>query len=336
MSERRAAGRATVSTVAQVAGVSTATVSRVMSGAGSVSPALAERVRRAAEQVGYHPNAAARVLTSGRHRNVAVVIPDAANPYFLQVIKSVLRDAAGEGYRTLVADSQGDPEEELTIARNLVGTVDGLILLSSRIERQGLRELARVDVPVVLVNRVELGVELPMIAVDNFTAMLSLCGHLAELGHRRAVYLSGSELAWQNRERWRAVQQAAVFGLEATEIEAGGSIEAGRSAVERAMEQEPTALICFNDLAAVGVISRLRELGLRVPEDVSVTGFDDIDLARYTEPRLTTAKSPKTELGRSAWAMLEQLLVGQQVDAVPLLAAEVVIGASTGPANGPR
>lgn len=329
---RRTTIRATVSTVATAAGVSTATVSRVMSGTGTVNADLAERVRRAAEQVGYHPNAAARVLASGRHRNIGVVIPDAANPYFFEVIKSMLLDAAGQGYRTLVADSQGDPKEELTIARGLVGTVDGLALLSSRIEWSGLRELASLSIPVVLVNRVELGVDLPMVAVDNFSAMLRICGHLADLGHRRVVYISGSDLAWQNRERWRAVQQAAVFGLESTAVAADGSIQAGRRAVEAALEHRPTALVCFNDLAAIGAMSRLRELGLRVPQDMSVTGFDDIDLARYSETRLTTATSPKSELGRQACALLMRALAEEATEAVPLLPAGIVLGDSTGPA----
>ncbi|MFT3871446.1 MAG: LacI family DNA-binding transcriptional regulator [Nocardioides sp.] len=323
--------RATVSTVAAAAGVSTATVSRVMSGALTVNADLAARVRRAAEEVGYHPNSAARVLASGMHRCIAVVIPDAANPYFLEVIKSVLLSAAGEGYRTLVADSQGDPIEELSISRSLVGTVDGLILLSSRISADGLREIPRWGIPTVLVNRRELGVEIPMVAIDNFSAMLALCGHLAELGHKRVAYLGGSPLAWQNQERWRAVQQAAVLGLEATLIEGDGSIEAGRLAAASAIMQDVTALVCFNDLAAIGAISLLREEGLRVPQDISVTGFDDIALARYGDLRLTTARTSRADLGRQAWDLLHGKLVGEKTDlAMPLLKAEVIIGESTG------
>lgn len=326
--------RATVSTVAAAAGVSTATVSRVMSGVSTVNPELAERVRRAAEEMGYHPNAAARVLTSGKHRNIAVVIPDAANPYFLEVIKSVLLSASADGYRTLVADSLGDPDEELSIARSLVGTVDGLILLSSRIPVEGLRELGRVGVPTVLVNRVELGVEIPMVAVDNFGAMLGLCGHLVDLGHRRVAYLGGSPLAWQSQERWRAVRQASVLGLEAVQIEGDGSIEAGRDAAEKALAHDVTALVCFNDLAAIGAMSLLREHGLRVPDDISVTGFDDIALARYGGTRLTTVRSPRAELGTHAWALLERALSGAPAQlVVPPLEAEIVLGDSTGPAR---
>lgn len=322
-----------MSTVAAAAGVSTATVSRVLSGSGSVTPELAERVRRAAEEVGYHPNAAARVLASGRHRNVGVVIPDAANPYFLEVIKAFLREASERDYRTLVADSQGGPAEEFTITRGLVGTVDGIVLLSSRISRQGLRDLSQLSVPVVLVNRMELGVDLPMVAVDNFSAMLRICGHLADLGHRRVVYVAGSHLAWQNRERWRAVTQASAFGIEATSVVADGTIPAGRAAAEQALAADPTAIVCFNDLAAIGVMSRLRELGIRVPEEVSVTGFDGIDLARYNETSITTAISPRAELGRRAWQILEGALAKDPRDPEPLLPAELLVGESTGPAR---
>lgn len=331
---RSSSTRATVSTVAAAAGVSTATVSRVMSGVPTVNPELADRVRRAAEAEGYHPNTAARVLTSGKHGSIAVVIPDAANPYFLEVIKSVLMSASRDGYRTLVADSLGDPDEELSIAQSLVGTVDGLILLSSRISADGLRELGRVGVPTVLVNRMELGVEIPMVAVDNFGAMLALCGHLADLGHRRVAYLGGSRLAWQSQERWRAVRQASVLGLEAVYIEGDGSIESGRAAADEALTHDVTALVCFNDLAAIGAMSLLRERGLRVPDDVSVTGFDDIALARYGETRLTTARSPRSELGKRAWALLAGALSGERVElGMPPLEAEIVIGESTGPVH---
>jgi LacI family repressor for deo operon, udp, cdd, tsx, nupC, and nupG len=327
--------RVNIKDVAHEAGVSIATVSRVMSGVDTVNAEMAERVRQAARTLGYWPNGAAQGLASGQHRSVGVVLPDLSNPYFYDVIKATNVGATQDRYRMLVADSGGDPKEELSICHELLSQVDGLLVLSSRIDVDGLRTLSAQKAPIVLVNRVELGIDLPIVAVDNFTAMLELCQHLASLGHRRVVYLAGSENAWQNRERWRAIKQARILGLDAVCVPADGTIEAGYAATDQALSHDPTALIAFNDLAAVGAITRLREHGLRVPEDISVTGFDDIVLARHIEPALTTAISPKAELGEQAWAMLRVGLLGQRLPQPALLQAEVVHRNSTGPAPAP-
>ncbi|AOW92557.1 LacI family transcriptional regulator [Rhodococcus sp. WMMA185] len=316
--------------VAEAAGVSTATVSRVMSGNPAVSPELAARVHAAAEEMAYRPSGAARGLALGSLRNVGVIVPDLANAYFLEVVKQMHHGGRADGYRMLVADYSAAADDEYATAVDLLGQVDGLILLSSRIPVSGLKDLAAQSTPVVLVNRVELGVDLPMVAVDNFTAMMELCGHLAELGHRRVVYIAGSDLSWQNRERWRAVEMARVLGIEAFKVDSDGSIEGGFSVTESALGHEPTALICFNDLTAVGVISKLRELGVRVPEDISVTGFDDVELAGHIAPRLTTVLSPKIQLGDQAWRLLQEALRSEPGTLVPLLPAKVVIRDSTG------
>jgi LacI family transcriptional regulator, repressor for deo operon, udp, cdd, tsx, nupC, and nupG len=326
-------GRVTIRTVAKAAGVSTATVSRVMSGSPVVATELAERVRRVAEELSYQPNEAARGLVMGALRNVGVMLPDLGNSYFFEVIKQMHHGAAADGYRMLVADHEGDGADEFAAARDLLGNVDGLMLLSSRIPVSGLKRLARQSTPVVLVNRVELEVDLPMVAVDGFTPMMELCSHLAGLGHRRAVYVSGSELAWQNRERQRAIEMAKLFGLESTVVSCDGTVEGGYGAVDTALDHEPTALICFNDLSALGAISRLRELGLRVPEDVSVTGFDDITMARHIAPRLTTVVSPKAQLGEQSWGLMRAALAGEPTSSPPLIPAAVVIRDSTGPAS---
>lgn len=326
------AARATISTVAKAAQVSIATVSRVMSGNQNVTPELAVRVQKAAEELGYRPSTAARGLVMGSLRNVGVILPDLANAYFFDVVKRMHHAAAADGYRMLVADFSDESGDEFAAASDLLSQVDGLLLLSSRIPLTGLRELSRQSRPVVLVNRIDLGVDLPMVGVDNFTPMMQLCGHLSELGHRRAVYLAGTESAWQNRERWRAVEMSAMLGLTVDSIPCNGTIEGGYGAVGEALERRPTALICFNDLTALGAMSALRAAGLRVPEDVSVTGFDDIAMARHLTPRLTTAVSPTTELGAQAWNLMRAELSGEKAESPPLIPADVVIRESTGPA----
>lgn len=325
--------RPTITTVAKAAGVSIATVSRVMSGSHSVTPDLAARVHKVAEELAYRPSSAARGLALGSLRNIGVILPDLANAYFFDVVKQMHHGANADGYRMLVADYSGEAAEEYATAVDLLGQVDGLILLSSRIPATGLKDLARQATPVVLVNRIELGVDIPMVAIDNFTPMMELCGHLAQLGHRKVAYIAGSELSWQSRERWRGIEMAKVFGIEAVKVPSDGTIEGSYAAVEQALVHHPTALVCFNDLSALGAISKLRELGLRVPEDISVTGFDDIEIARHIDPRLTTVVSPKSQLGDQAWALMHAALERDPSASPPLLQAAMVVRASTGPAK---
>ncbi|MFJ6199238.1 LacI family DNA-binding transcriptional regulator [Micromonospora sp. NPDC092111] len=328
--------RTTIRTVAAAAGVSTATVSRVMSGVPTVNPEIAERVRRIAEELAYRPSEAARGLVLGAGlRNIGTLMPDLGNAYFHDIVKGMHSGAAHSGFRLLIAEHSGDPGDERATAMDLMGHVDALALLSSRIDLAGLRDIARQPTPVVLVNRVEPGIDLPMVGVDSFTAMLEICAHLAELGHRRVVYLSGSERAWQDRERWRGVRTSErILGIEATRVEADGTIETSYAATEAALSHEPTALVCFNDLAAIGAISKLRELGLDVPGDISVSGFDDIAIAQHVFPALTTATTPRDEIGRQAWELLHASLDQRDLgEAVKLLPATLVTRQSTGTAK---
>lgn len=336
MSERLLNGeprRPTVQTVAKAAKVSTATVSRVFSGRGTVSPELSERVRRVADELSYRPSEAARGLKMGTLRNIGVILPDLGNAYFFDVIKQMHQHAAASDYRMLMADSAGDPDAELSSALDLLGYVDGLVLLSSRIPTTGLKELAKQNIPIVLVNRVELGVNLPVVGIDSFTGVLELCSKLAQLGHRRVVYLSGSPLAWQNRERWRAVQTARIFGIDGVSVDCDGTIDTAYAVTEQVLSHNPTAIICFNDLSAIGAISKLRHLGLSVPQDISVTGFDDIVVAQHLVPALTTISSPKAQLGDRAWTLMKAALAKEEIENPPLLPVDVVWRESTGPAN---
>lgn len=331
MSSGRKAG---ITAVAERAGVSIATVSRVMSGSASVNKDMAERVRAAAAELGYRANWAAKGLASGMHHSLGVVMPDLTNPYFSYVLQAISVGAADREFRLVVADSRGKSADELDVCENLSASVDGLVLLSPRMPLDDLRSLAKQPVPVVLVNRVELGVDIPMVAVDNFSPTLQLCHHVVGLGHRKAVYLAGSMESWQSRERWRGVQQAKILGLESELVPTDGTLESGYAAVDAALRHEPTVLIAFNDLVAVGAMAALRAKGIRIPEDVSVTGFDDITLATYTEPQLTTAKSPYEDLGRRAWELLWSGLQGERPVDPPLLDVDVIFRTSTGPAPG--
>lgn len=323
-------GKITIQSVADLAGVSIATVSRVLSGNENVREDFIDKVRDAAAKLNYTPSASAQGLAKGRNFTVGVLIPDLSNPYFPDVVKGIHNLATPSNYRLLIADSDGSPEDEISIIRDMLRQVDGIILVSPRMSIDDLKSLENVQSPAVLINRMEPGVGLPSVGVDNFSAMSELIGHLASLGHKRIAFLSGPKESWQQRERARAVLHASNFGISVEEIPTGGSIAAGVQALDVAMQAKPTAAICFNDLVALGVLSRAAELGIRVPEDLSVTGFDDIEFSSFSNPPLTTIRSPQIALGEMAWKVLEDQLSGKPGNHQPLMGAEVVIRSSTG------
>jgi LacI family transcriptional regulator len=323
-------GKITIQSVADLAGVSIATVSRVLSGNENVREDFIDKVRDAAAKLNYTPSASAQGLAKGRNFTVGVLIPDLSNPYFPDVVKGIHNLATPSNYRLLIADSDGSPEDEISIIRDMLRQVDGIILVSPRMSIDDLKSLENAQSPVVLINRMEPGVGLPSVGVDNFSAMSELIGHLASLGHKRIAFLSGPKESWQQRERARAVLHASNFGISVEEIPTGGSIAAGVQALDLAMQAKPTAAICFNDLVALGVLSRAAELGIRVPEELSVTGFDDIEFSSFSNPPLTTIRSPQIALGEMAWKILEDQLSGKPGNHQPLMSAEVVIRSSTG------
>lgn len=292
---------------------------------------LASKVREAAEELNYTPSASAQGLAKGRNFTVGILVPDLSNPYFPDVVKGIHNLATKSNYRLVIADSDGKPNDETKIIRDFFRQVDGLILVSPRMSISDLKALEDAPVPVVLVNRMEPGVGLPSVGVDNFSAMSELIGHLASLGHKKIAFLTGPKESWQQRERARAVMHASNFGISVNEVIAGGGIEAGHEALDQALKSKPTAIICFNDLVALGVLHRAHELGVRVPEDLSVTGFDDIEFASFSNPPLTTIRSPQIPLGESAWKILEDLLGGGKPGShQPLMEATVVLRSSTG------
>lgn len=323
----------TIARVAAVAGVSTATVSRVMNGSTRVRSDLAERVRSTAAELGYRPNATAQGLARGRTGTVGVLVPDLANPYFHDVLKGIAAVAGEHGYRMLVADSDEVEREEAGLALDLMRQADGLILCSPRMDRGDLQHLSAQGRPIVCLNRQGPGVPTPSVTVDAHRALLVLGGHLRELGHRRVCYLSGPERSWSNGERLRALVDATAFGLQVEVVACGSTMDEGHASAAVALETRPTAIVCFNDLVAFGALAALRERGVGVPGDVSITGFDDIPFAAYAAPSLTTVRSPKLALGRRSFHMLFGLLRREHEGEWETLVPEVIVRESTGPAK---
>lgn len=321
--------KVTIRQVAKSAGVSVATVSRVLAGADSVSQELTARVLEAARELGYTPHAVAQSLARGSTRVVGVVAPNLANPYFYALIKAMLHEADRDGFRLLIADSDESLTAEAALALSLLGPSDGLVMISPRCNDEVLVELARQGKPVTVVNRHLEG--LSMVLVDNHSAMRRLGQYVVGLGHTRLVYLQGPARSWQERERWRAMRNLRMPGITVVPVRAGGTMEDGHAAVPKILTTGCTAVVAHNDLTAIGVIAGLAEHGLSVPADLSVTGFDDIPFARFTSPALTTVHTPTEDIGRAAWRTMAGLLRGDQPGARVVLSAEPLIRASAAP-----
>lgn len=327
-------GSATIGEVATAAGVSRATVSRVMNGRLTVAPRMAQRVRAAAEELRYRPSSVARSLSLGRTNSVAFVVPDLSNPMFQQILRGTMAAAAPHGYRMLVAESAVNPDDEAEITLEARLRCDALVLVSPRMAEDALRDLLPQVRPAVLVNRSVIESSTPALLVDYATGIAAIVDHLVALGHRDLVYLSGPSTSASNMARIDALSSATTRypELVVRMLPGGSTVDAGYSAADAVLASRATAVVVFNDLLAFGLLARLNEFGVAVPEDISIVGFDDIELARYATPSLTTAAVPAVELGGRAWDLLQDVISGnstgqQRIHFKPRLE----VRASTGP-----
>ena len=324
----------TIAEVAQAAGVSRATVSRVMNGRVTVDEDLAQRVREVAERLHYRPSTVARSLSLGRTNTVAVVVPDLANPMFQQILRGVSAAAAEDGYRVLVADTSETASDERQVALDARLRCDALVLVSPRMPEAELRALLPEVGPVVVINREPDGAT-PTLAIDYAAGIEEIVEHLVGLGHRHLLYLAGPVASASHAARLAALRTAAARRAEVrlSECAAGSSVDSGYAAAGDVLASRATAVVAYNDLVAFGLLARLNELGVAVPGDLSVTGFDDIELARFSVPSLTTATVPQVELGRSAWGRLGALVgLGTGVEALDSpVRPRLAVRASTGP-----
>lgn len=301
----------TVRDVAKLAGVSISTVSRALSMPHMVNPGTRALVITAAEELGYQPNAAAQGLRSGVTKNIGLVIPDLENPFFATITKGVQARARNEGYAVFIADSDEDTELELRLIANLSKQVDGLILASPRATDQELLEVLGTK-PVVLLNRKVPG--LPAVIVDNQDGIAQAIGHLRALGHTKIAFASGPAHSWSSIQREEAVREFASQHPEIEIIELGNFrpyISGGLQVADLAVGSGATALVTYNDLMALGVIERLRQREISVPQDFSVVGVDGISLATLISPALTTVQLPLRDFGRKAVDFIVNQLANQ-------------------------
>ncbi|KUL49060.1 LacI family transcriptional regulator [Streptomyces sp. NRRL F-4489] len=333
--------RATSRDVARAAGVSQAAVSLVLGGKwrGRVSPAKAEAVRTAARELGYRPNLAARSLRTGRTRTALLVVPALTSEFFARVYTGATRIAADHDFGVVLYPSPEGTGPARDPFASASAALDGVI--ASSMAAGALTALRAAGLPLVMLDS-DPGDPTASAAVnlDIADGVRQLAAHLTGLGHRRIAHLAADVDSWTFAVRARALR-AALAGVPGAELRrhpAALSVEAGLRAAHTALTApgpRPTALLCDDDLVAAGACKAVRRLGLRIPEDVSVTGFDDLALAVAVEPELTTVRLPAEEFGAAGMRALLAVLDGTPADA-PTLPVTLVPRGSTAPPPDPN
>jgi LacI family transcriptional regulator, repressor for deo operon, udp, cdd, tsx, nupC, and nupG len=325
--------------VAKRAGVSTATVSRVLSRPQVVSPETRRRVLHAVKTMAYAPNSAAKNLRTLRTGKLLVTVPDISNPFFSLILQGIEDAAQREGHAVLFGDTQHDEKREERYALMLQRKeADGLIFLGHRLPKSAgdlVRSMAPACAPVVNGCEFNPRLRIPSVHIDNAAAASEAMDHLYNLGHRRMGIVTGPLVSPLSRDRLHgATTRARAEGAEQDFVIMHGdfSIESGAFAAERlfARQERPTAIFCFNDEMAFGVLQVARRRGMRVPDDLSVVGFDDIRFSRHMDPPLTTIAQPMREIGEGTVRLLLDILSGKTVGPTSVtLAHKLIVRGST-------
>lgn len=306
---------ATIHDVAAKAGVSVATVSRVLNGSTVVRETTSERVRAVATRLRYVPNVAARSLSIRRSHTIGVVLPDIHGEFFSEIIRGIDVAARGAGYHILVSGSHSDPQEMLEVIETMRGRVDGMIVMSPDVEITMVSDQLSHGLPLVLLNAASR--EHDAITIDNHGGSAAMVAHLRSSGHTNIAFITGPVRNADAGERLRGYREAIrrgtprAKGVECTgDFSEASGFEAARRIV--AATPRPSAIFAANDAMAVGAIAAIVDAGLSVPHDVAVVGFDDIPIARYLAPPLTTIRVDMAALGRRSFELLLQSITGKR------------------------
>ena len=328
----------TIRDVAGQAGVSTATASHVLNNTGQVSPKTRRLVLSTVRRMGYLPNAHARNLASARSRTLGMIVSDIENPFFPEVIKSFEARARHHGYEVILSDTSYDPRlMRRATERMLEHQVRGVAVMTSEFSPQLIREITGRRIAVTFLDLGPVRPYASNIRIDYSSGIQQVVQHLYGLGHRRMVFVGGRPRLKSNLVRL----QAYIASMKALELDPGPMLEGnlrfegGLAAGSKILRLKPlvTAVVAVNDLTAVGVIKALTQAGVRVPQDVSVTGFDKTHLAEYVTPALTTVDIHRELLGSMAADALHELSSSTDAPGKEyLVSAELVIRESTGPA----
>lgn len=329
----------TLADVARRAGVSTATVSRCLNSPAQVQQTTRDRVLRAVADLGYSPNFGARALAARRTGTIGAIIPTMENAIFARAIQAFQEELDHSGVTLLVASSSYRPEREADQIRTLVARgADALLLIGHDRDPALYSFLDRRHVPVMISWVYDPANKRPAIGFDNLEAMAALTRVVLDHGHRRIAMISGPSEG-NDRARARITGVRAALSAQGHDpaalhlVETPYSIANGARAMGRllGMHPVPTAVICGNDVLAVGALKQARDQGLSVPRDISITGFDDIELATVVDPALTTVHVPHREMGRQAARLLVGMLAGQMPAGPTLLATRLCLRDTLGP-----
>lgn len=334
--------------VAKLAGVSAATVSRVLNNLDVVRDSTRMRVMRAISQLNYHPNLHARSLAGGKSRTIGMIASNLENPFFFDIFRTLELEAHARGYEVVVAHTGYSPEQLVRSIRTMIGRrVAGLAVIVSEMAPDLMEELELSRIPTVFYDVGTPKQFIWNIRVDYRRGIERVVEHLHRLGHRRLAFVGHHSALGPTSEREKAFVDAVLRVQPPPKWQTSADqdgLEGGRRAIGGLLDSgfQPTAVICVNDFTAIGVLRELRERGHRVPDDVSVTGFDNIQLAEYVYPALTTVHIPRERIGRLVVESLVPAAVeasdaeSQSVGGEIVIEPELVLRDSVAPAPGSR
>jgi LacI family transcriptional regulator len=327
---------ATIRDVARAASVSVATVSRTLNGIDSVAEKTRDRVLRAAGELDYVPNSGARALSTRRTDTIGVLLPDLHGEFFSELIRGIDLAARANGLHLLLSSSHGDPAEAAAALRAMRSRVDSIILMLP----QGGEDLLFAAgigagtgaVPMVFLGQAAAKGGHCSLAIDNYAGASAITEHLLASGRRRVAFVAGPADNADAGERLRGYRAAMRrAGLDERVVDGDFSEQAGRDAARHILagQMRPDALFCANDMMAIGALDALKDAGVAVPGDIALAGFDDIPIARYVSPPLTTAAVPIAEIGRQALECCAATIAGRKTDQQRTFTPQLVVRASS-------
>ncbi|MBV9296161.1 MAG: LacI family DNA-binding transcriptional regulator [Acidobacteriaceae bacterium] len=329
--------------VAKHAGVSIATVSRVLNNSGVVKPNTRARVLKAVEELKYHPNLHARTLAGGKSKSIGVIVSNLENPFFFDVYHAVETRARGRGYEVFVANTNYRSEQLVSSIHLMIGRrVAGLAVIVSEMDSALTDELAAGSIPVVFYDVGTPKGNITNIRVNYRLGIAKLVEYLHSMGHEKFGFVGHHSALAPLNERYKSVLETVSTYGRRVEVRARAdddSLEGGRQAARMLLSTpyRPSAIICVNDIMAAGVLRELRARGLRVPEDISVSGFDNIKLAEFCSPSLTTLHIPRDQIGHTVCeCLIPEIHLADDLAREIVVDPELIVRESTGPVTAPQ
>jgi LacI family transcriptional regulator len=327
-----------ISEIAKRANVSTATVSRTLNQSGPVKAGTARKVWRAVTELNYYPNSHARALVSGRSRLIGLIVSDITNPFFPELIRAFEGLAAQQQYDVLLTSTDYDTTRMTACLRRMLERkVDGVAMMTSEMDAGLIKELSKRNVPIVFMDVGQMGPRMSHVSIDYGNGVRQAVDHVVQLGHKHVAFITGPLELHSARTR----RQAFVDGLRHHGVpldrklirEGTHTAEGGEKAMKELLKlaRLPTAVVCSNDWTAIGALHAIHAAGVRVPEDISLVGFDDIPLSSYITPSLTTVRMSARDVGSTAFQALFSLIGEAHVEGdVYQVPTKLVVRESTG------